>query len=64
MFFIISLLAAVAAIFIFLNAKKRYNKQEITFSAIGIVVASLFAISQFWTVIPAGHVGVVDFLEL
>jgi len=51
----------VAAIFIFLNAKKRYNKQEITFSAIGIVVASLFAISQFWTVIPAGHVGVVDF---
>jgi regulator of protease activity HflC (stomatin/prohibitin superfamily) len=61
MFFIISLLAAVAAIFIFLNAKKRYNKQEITFSAIGIVVASLFAISQFWTVIPAGHVGVVDF---
>jgi regulator of protease activity HflC (stomatin/prohibitin superfamily) len=61
MLFIISLLAAVAAIFIFLNAKKRYNKQEITFSSIGIVVASVVAVSQFWTVIPAGHVGVVDF---
>jgi regulator of protease activity HflC (stomatin/prohibitin superfamily) len=61
MLFIISLLAAVAAIFIFLNAKKRYNKQEITFSALGIAVASIFAISQFWTVIPAGHVGVLDF---
>ena len=61
MLFIISLLAAVAAIFIFLNAKKRYNKQEVTFSSIGIVVASVVAVSQFWTVIPAGHVGVVDF---
>jgi regulator of protease activity HflC (stomatin/prohibitin superfamily) len=61
MLFIISLLAAVVAIFIFLNAKKRYNKQEITFSSIGIVVASVVAVSQFWTVIPAGHVGVVDF---
>ncbi|MCU0343436.1 MAG: prohibitin family protein [Ignavibacterium sp.] len=61
MLFIISLLAAVVAIFIFLNAKKKYNKQEITFSSIGIVVASIVAVSQFWTVIPAGHVGVVDF---
>jgi regulator of protease activity HflC (stomatin/prohibitin superfamily) len=61
MLFIISLLAAVVAIFIFLNAKKKYNKQEITFSSIGIVVASVVAVSQFWTVIPAGHVGVVDF---
>lgn len=64
MLFIFAVLAAVVAIFVWQNAKKRYNKQEIAFSLGGIVIASLIAVSQFWTVIPAGHVGVVDFFGM
>ncbi len=64
MLFIIAALAAAVAVFVYLNAKKRFNKQEATFSLVGIVVASLIVISQFWTVIPAGHVGVVDFFGM
>lgn len=64
MLFIIAALAATVAVFVYLNAKKRFNKQEATFSLVGIVVASLIVISQFWTVIPAGHVGVVDFFGM
>ncbi len=64
MLFIIAVLATAVAVFIYLKAKKRYNKQEVTFSLVGIVVASLIVISQFWTVIPAGHVGVVDFFGM
>ncbi|MFO7523882.1 MAG: prohibitin family protein [Ignavibacteriaceae bacterium] len=61
MLFIFALLAAVVAVFVFRNAKKRFNKQEATFSLVAVVVAALIAISQLWTVVPAGHVGVVDF---
>lgn len=64
MLFIFAVLAAIVAFFVWRNAKKRYNKQEITFSLGGIVLASLIAVSQFWTVIPAGHVGVVDFFGM
>jgi prohibitin 1 len=61
MLFIIAAAAAVVAFFVFKNAKRRFNKQEATFSLIGMAIAIVIAISQFWTVIPAGHVGVVDF---
>lgn len=61
MIFIIALLAAVVAGFVYKNAKKRFQKSEATFALVGIVVAALIAVSQFWTVIPAGHVGVIDF---
>ena len=64
MLFIFAVLAAIVAVFVWQNAKKRYNKQEITLSLGGIVIASLIAVSQFWTVIPAGHVGVVDFFGM
>lgn len=64
MLFIFAVLAAIVAFFVWRNAKKRFNKQEITFSLGGIVIASLIAVSQFWTVIPAGHVGVVDFFGM
>lgn len=60
MLFIIAIVAAVVAAFVFYNAKKRFNKAESTFALIGIVVAALIAVSQFWTIIPAGHVGVID----
>ncbi|HRI46294.1 MAG: prohibitin family protein [Ignavibacteriaceae bacterium] len=64
MLFLVSLLAAGIALFVFFNAKKRFNKSESTFALGGFVVALLIAISQFFTVIPAGNVGVIDFFGL
>jgi regulator of protease activity HflC (stomatin/prohibitin superfamily) len=61
MVFFISILAALAAGFVYFNAKKRFNKAESSFALIGLVVALLIALLQFWTIIPAGHVGVIDF---
>lgn len=61
MLFIIAVAAALVAFFVLKNAKKRFNKQEATLSLAGVIIAAVVAISQFWTVIPAGHVGVVDF---
>jgi prohibitin 1 len=62
MLFIIAVLAAFIATLVYLNAKKRFNKSESTFAFIGLIVAIIIAVMQFWTIIPAGHVGVVDFL--
>jgi prohibitin 1 len=61
MLFIIALIAAVVAALVFTNAKKRYNKPETNFALVGFGVALLIAILQCWTIIPAGHVGVIDF---
>jgi prohibitin 1 len=62
MLFIIAVLAAFIATLVYFNAKKRFNKSESTFAFIGLIVAIIIAVMQFWTIIPAGHVGVVDFL--
>jgi regulator of protease activity HflC (stomatin/prohibitin superfamily) len=62
MLFIIAVIAAIVAFFVFKNAKKRLNKSETSFALIGVVVAMVISISQFWTIIPAGHTGVIDFL--
>lgn len=61
MLFVISFLAAIVAIAVYINAKKRFNKPEATFALIGFTVALVIAVMQCWTVIPAGHVGVIDF---
>jgi prohibitin 1 len=61
MLFIVAVLAAVVAAFVFFNAKKRFNKPEANFALVGFLVAVLIAVMQCWTVIPAGHVGVIDF---
>ena len=61
MLFIIAILAAVVAFFVYKNSKKKFNKPESTFALIGMSIAILIALSQFFTVIPAGHVGVIDF---
>ncbi len=61
MLFIIALLAAIAAAFVYFNAKRRLNKSESTLALVGFVIAALIAFVQIWTVIPAGHVGVIDF---
>jgi regulator of protease activity HflC (stomatin/prohibitin superfamily) len=54
----------LVAILVFVNAKKRYNKQESSFALAGVVVAGAISLLQCWTVIPAGHVGVVDFFGM
>jgi regulator of protease activity HflC (stomatin/prohibitin superfamily) len=62
MLFIISIVAALIAAIVYLSAKKRFNKSEATFAFVGLIIATIIAVMQFWTIIPAGHVGVVDFL--
>lgn len=61
MLFIIAILAAVIAAAVYSSAKKRMNNQESFFALIGMSVAILIAVLQCWTIIPAGHVGVIDF---
>jgi prohibitin 1 len=61
MLFVIALLAAIAAGFVYFNAKRRVNKSESTLALAGLVIALLIAFMQVWTIIPAGHVGVIDF---
>ncbi len=62
MLFIIAIIAAVIAFFVYRSAKKRFQKSEMTFAMAGFVVALLIALLQCFTIIPAGHTGVIDFL--
>lgn len=62
MLFLIALIAAVAAFFVYKNAKKRFQKSESTFAMLGFAAALFIALLQCFTVIPAGHTGVIDFL--
>jgi prohibitin 1 len=62
MVFIIAILAAVVAFSVYRNAKKRASKSEATFAKVGTIVALFITLIQLFTVIPAGSVGVVDFL--
>ncbi len=61
MLFIIAFAATIVATLFYFNAKKRFNKQESNFALIGLILAAFIAILQCWTIIPAGHVGVIDF---
>jgi len=61
MLFIIALAAAIVAMLVYFNAKKRFNKQESNLALIGFVIAVFIALLQCWSIIPAGHVGVIDF---
>ncbi len=61
MLFIIAIVASVIAFFVYTGAKKRYNKSEATISLAAVFIAAIIALSQFFTIIPAGSVGVVDF---
>ncbi len=67
MLFILSVVVVVVAFFAWQTAKKRMlvNAMYRTTSNIALVVMVFFAIvalSQCFAVVPAGHVGVVDFL--
>ena len=62
MLFIIALLAAAVAFFVYKSAKKRFSRSESTFALAGMALALIIALAQCFTVIPAGHTGVIDFL--
>lgn len=62
MLFLLSFLAAVISFTFFLSAKKRGKNQESNFAMAGTIIALILALIQVFTVIPAGSVGVVDFL--
>jgi prohibitin 1 len=68
MLFLLSLIIAIGAIVVWVNARKKVHNEnnpifKTTASAAGVValVFALVALTQCFTQIPAGHVGVVDF---
>ena len=62
MIFIVAIIAAIGGFFTSLNMKKHGRKQEATVSLFVSLGAVAIAIFNLFTVIPAGQVGVVDFL--
>jgi regulator of protease activity HflC (stomatin/prohibitin superfamily) len=69
MFFILSILIAIGALFVFLTARKKaeFNvtlKKTANLALAAAAGFALLALGQCLTVIPAGHVGVVDFFGI
>lgn len=62
MFFIIALIIFAVSILVYINTKKMGRIQEAKLSIIGIALGGILALIQVFTVVPAGTVGVVDFL--
>ena len=60
MFFILSVAVAFIAFFVWLGMRKT-NVSAATTVGVGSVAFALIALSQFFTVVPAGSVGVVNF---
>lgn len=61
MLFIVAVIAVVVAFYLYSNAKRKNIKPQTTFALIGMLAAILVAVSQMFTIIPAGHSGVIDF---
>lgn len=64
MLFIVALIAIAVAFVAFNNLRKRGRRQESTIAVGGMGVAILVAVLQLFTVVPAGTVGVIDFLGM
>jgi regulator of protease activity HflC (stomatin/prohibitin superfamily) len=64
MLFVIALIVVAVSIFVYLNSKKYGRTQEARISLIGIALGAIIAFLQLFTVVPAGTVGVVDFLGM
>jgi len=62
MIFIFAIVAAIILFFIYKNAKQMGRKQESSILLLLSIAALLFALSRAFVIIPAGTVGVVDFL--
>lgn len=61
MAFLTIFLLFVISLVIFIKTRRMLTNPFSKFSLIGIIVFGLLLLSQCFTVIPAGHVGVVDF---
>ncbi len=68
MLFILTFLTGIITLLLWINARKKMIsernplfRQTATFTGIATILLFLIALSQCFTVIPAGHVGVVDF---
>lgn len=64
MLFILALIIFVVAIIAYFNLKKNGRFQEAKFASIGVAVGFIVALLQMFTIVPAGTVGVVDFLGM
>ncbi len=62
MLFLLALIAAIVSFTFYVGAKKRGKTQESSFAIAGTIIALILTFIQIFTVIPAGSVGVVDFL--
>jgi len=62
MIFIAGLIIAFVSIFVFIQSKKAEKRQEAAAAMIGMAVGFGIIVFNLFTVIPAGHIGVVDFL--
>lgn len=62
MIFILGLIIAFVSFFIFLQSRRLEKKQETAIAMIGFAAGMGIVIFNLFTVIPAGHIGVVDFL--
>ncbi len=61
MLFLFTFLLCVISIIIFFNTRKLFRNPFKDISLGGIIIFGLISLSQLFTVIPAGQVGVVDF---
>jgi regulator of protease activity HflC (stomatin/prohibitin superfamily) len=67
MIFILAVLITIAAFFVWRNAAKKVKQNNAAFRSIGagsllaMIVFGILALTQCFTQVPAGHVGVVDF---
>ena len=68
--FILSLIIAIIAFFSWMAASRKVKQNNVSFRVVAIVTLvawiffGLIALSQIFTQIPAGHVGVVDFFGI
>ena len=61
---IVAVIAIVVLFIAYSGLKKKGRKQEATFSLLAITAAFVIAVANIFTVVPAGTVGVVDFLGM
>lgn len=64
MIFLVAIIAIVVLFIAYTGFKKKGRKQESAFSLLAIIAAFVIAFANIFTVVPAGTVGVVDFLGM
>lgn len=62
MLFILAIILLVSSLLAYFNFKKRGRGQESKIASAGIGIGAILVLIQLFTVVPAGTVGVVDFL--